>query len=82
MADGTPMCGVLEQDPYPMADGRIVGACHFQPGLHVCPVYTDDPTGHGGWHRTNFHDEDRGPHARERPVRRRQRKGEIKPIQN
>ena len=64
MADGTPMCGVLEQDPYPMADGRIVGACHFQPGLHVCPVYTDDPTGHGGWHRTNFHDEDRGPQSR------------------
>ena len=43
MADGSEMDGVLEQDPYRLPDGRIVGATHFMPGLHVCPVYTDDP---------------------------------------
>ncbi len=54
MADGTPMAGVLEQAPYSTAAGRLVGACHFQPGLHVCPVYTDDPTGRSGWRRGLF----------------------------
>ena len=28
MADGRAMNGVMEQDPYLMADGRIVGAAH------------------------------------------------------
>ena len=65
MADGTPMDGILEQDPYTLNDGRIVGAAHFQPGLHVCPVYTDDPTGHGGWHKAQFASEDRGKQSRE-----------------
>jgi len=54
MADGSTMNGVIEQDPYPMASGRIVGACHFQPGLHVCPVYTDHPSGRRGWQRAEF----------------------------
>lgn len=48
MSDGSEMDGVLEQDPYPLPDGRIVGAVHFQPGLHVCPVYTDDSSGRSG----------------------------------
>jgi len=60
MADGQPMKGVLEQDPYATACGRIVGASHFQPGLHVCPVYTDDLTGRTGWRRATFNCEDRG----------------------
>ena len=29
MADGSEMDGVLEQDPFPLPDGRIVGAVHF-----------------------------------------------------
>ena len=29
MADGSEMDGVLEQDPYRLPDGRIVGATHF-----------------------------------------------------
>ena len=65
MADGQAMNGVMEQDPYPMADGRIVGAAHFQPGLHVVPIYTDDPTGHSGWHRGHMTVHDRGKQSQE-----------------
>jgi hypothetical protein len=65
MADGQPMEGVLEQDPYPLPDGRTVGAAHMMPGLHVCPVFTDDPTCHGGWQRACFESEDLGKQSRE-----------------
>ena len=65
MANGSDMDGVLEQDPYPLPDGRIIGAAHFQPGLHVCPVYTDDPSGRSGWQRGSFEGEDRGKQSRE-----------------
>ena len=65
MADGQVMNGVMEQDPYPTADGRIVGAAHFQPGLHVVPIYTDDPTGHSGWHRGHMTVHDRGKQSQE-----------------
>ena len=65
MADGQAMNGVMEQDPYPIADGRIVGAAHFQPGLHVAPIYTDDPTGHSGWHRGHMTVHDRGKQSQE-----------------
>ena len=54
MADGTPVEGLLEQDPLPLPDGRIVGAVHFQPGTTLCPVYTDDPSGVRGWKRADF----------------------------
>ncbi len=33
MKDGTPMEGIIEQDPHVLASGRIVNAAHFQPGL-------------------------------------------------
>ena len=65
MADGRPMDGVLEQDPYPLPDGRIVGASHLMPGLHICPVFTDDPTGHNGWKRGDMESEDAGKQSRE-----------------
>lgn len=65
MADGLPMEGVLEQDPRPLPNGRIIGAVHFMPGLHINPVYTDDPTGKSGWHRPSFESEDRGKQSRE-----------------
>lgn len=65
MADGSEMEGVLEQDPYTLPDGRLVGATHFMPGLHICPVYTDDTTGRSGWHRGDFQGEDRGKQSRE-----------------
>ena len=65
MADGSDMEGVLEQDPYPIPDGRLIGAVHFQPGLHVCPVYTDDPTGRSGWQRGVFEGEVCGKSSRE-----------------
>ena len=53
MADGRPMTGILEQDPHRFGN-RIVGAAHFQPGLQVCPIYTDSPDGATGWHKADF----------------------------
>jgi hypothetical protein len=47
--DGDPVPGVFEQDPHPLPDGRIIGAFHIQPGLHIAPWYTDDPLGVSGW---------------------------------
>ncbi|WP_036915309.1 sialidase family protein [Prevotella sp. P6B4] len=65
MADGSEMNGVLEQDPYRLPDGRIIGATHFMPGLHLCPVYTDDPRGVSGWHKGEFEYKDLGKTSRE-----------------
>ena len=53
MADGSPLPGVLEQDPHRFGN-RIVGAAHFQPGLQVCPVFTDSPDGVTGWRKAAF----------------------------
>ena len=52
--DGKPLKGVFEQDPHQLANGRIINAAHFQPGLIVSPIYTDDPMGISGWIRANF----------------------------
>lgn len=65
MADGNVMEGVLEQDPYTLSDGRLVGASHFMPGLHICPVYTDDPRGISGWQKGQFEAQDIGKTSRE-----------------
>ena len=65
MADGRTMNGVMEQDTYPMVDGRIVGTAHFQPGLHVAPIYTDNPSGHSGWHHGQMTVHDRGKQSQE-----------------
>ena len=54
MADGKPLAGVFEQDPHVLATGRIVCASHLQPGLTVCPIYTDDPSGVTGWKKGDF----------------------------
>ena len=53
MADGTPMAGILEQDPHRIGN-RIVGAAHFQPGLQANPVFTDSPGGVTGWRKAAF----------------------------
>ena len=65
MNDGQVMNGVIEQDPYAIACGRIIGAVHFQPGLHIAPVYTDSPTGLNGWKRAYFTGHDRGKQSQE-----------------
>jgi hypothetical protein len=65
MADGSEMNGVLEQDPRRLPDGRLVGAVHFQPGLHVNPVFTSDPKGISGWKMGQFESEDIGKTSRE-----------------
>ncbi len=54
MADGTPMNAIFEQDPHVLASGRIVNSAHFQEGLVVCPIYTDDPNGISGWKKGEF----------------------------
>lgn len=65
MADGKPMNGIIEQDPHRLADGRIIAAVHFQPGLHVSPVYTDYAIGYKGWRKAIFEGHDRGKQSRE-----------------
>ena len=65
MADGSEMMGVLEQDPYRLRDGRLVGAIHFQPGLHIKPAFSDDRSGRSGWQKGNFEGTDRGDQSRE-----------------
>jgi len=54
MSDGKAMAAVFEQDPRALPDGRIVNAAHFQPGLLVSPIYTDDPSGVRGWKRATY----------------------------
>ena len=54
MADGTPMNAVFEQDPHVLSSGRIVNSAHFQEGLIVYPIYTDDPNGISGWKKGSF----------------------------
>lgn len=65
MADGSHMDGIIEQDPLVLPTGRIVGAAHFQPGLHVSPIYTDDPTGRHGWKRGDMQTHDHGKQSQE-----------------
>ena len=60
MFDGTQLTGIFEQDPHKLPDGRIINAAHFQPGLKLCPIYTDDPTGKTGWKKGNFKYTDNG----------------------
>lgn len=64
MDGGSPMDGIMEQDPHIIEGGRIVGAAHFRPGLKARPIYTDDPTGHGGWKIGAINMEDRGTQSR------------------
>lgn len=54
MADGTPMNAIFEQDPHVLASGRIINSAHFQEGLIVSPIYTDDPNGVTGWKKGDF----------------------------
>ena len=65
MADGSRVDGVIEQDPHQTLHGRVVGAVHFMPGLHVSPVYTDDQRGVTGWRRGSFECTDKGKQSRE-----------------
>ena len=65
MADGSQLNGIFEQDPHVLSDGRIVGAAHFQPGLKLCPIYTDDPTGRTGWKKGHFEYTDNGSQSAE-----------------
>ena len=65
MYDNTPLTGIFEQDPHKLPDGRIINAAHFQPGLKLCPIYTDDPTGKTGWKKGNFEYTENGDQSAE-----------------
>ena len=65
MANGSQLNGIFEQDPHVLSDGRIISAAHFQPGLKLCPVYTDDPTGRTGWTKGIFQHTDNGSQSAE-----------------
>lgn len=54
MANGDTLNGIFEQDPHALPDGRIINAAHFQPGLIISPIYTDDPSGVSGWKRASY----------------------------
>lgn len=54
MQNGDTLQAVLEQDPHALPNGRMISAAHFQPGLIVNPVYTDDPKGVSDWVRAEF----------------------------
>ncbi len=60
MKNGKPLDAIFEQDPHALPDGRIICAAHFQPGLFVSPIYTDDPSGTKGWVRSEFKSNDSG----------------------
>jgi hypothetical protein len=60
MFDNSPLNGIFEQDPHKLPDGRIINAAHFQPGLKLFPIYTDDPTGKTGWKKGHFEYTDNG----------------------
>lgn len=65
MADGSRMDAIFEQDPHIIKGGRIVNAAHFQPGLMVCPIYTDHELGTRGWKKGVFTCTDNGSQSRE-----------------
>ncbi len=65
MKNGSRLEAVFEQDPHVLANGRIVNAAHFQPGLLVCPIYTDDPLGITGWEKGRFSHTGSGDQSRE-----------------
>jgi len=52
--DGSPVKGVIEQDPIRLSTGRVVTAFHIEPGILATPMYTDDPLAIGGWKRGQF----------------------------
>jgi hypothetical protein len=47
-ADGSPIDGVIEQDPHRFGD-RVIGAFHMRPGMIATPAWTDDPIAVSGW---------------------------------
>ena len=54
MANGNDLNGIFEQDPHALPNGRIINSAHFQPGLTLSPIYTDDPSGVRDWVRPSF----------------------------
>ena len=54
MKDGSVLNGIFEQDPHVLESGRIVSAAHFQSGLFINPVYTDDKSGVTGWVKAEY----------------------------
>lgn len=54
MADKDTLTGIFEQDPHALPNGRIINSAHFQTGIILNPIYTDDPLGISGWTKAEF----------------------------
>lgn len=65
MLNGDTLKGIFEQDPHILKNGRIVNSAHFQPGLNVAPIYTDDISGVKGWVKANYTNLSTGSNSRE-----------------
>lgn len=65
MLNGDTLKGIFEQDPHILKNGRIINAAHFQPGLNVAPIYTDDVSGVRGWKKATYTNLSTGSNSRE-----------------
>ncbi len=52
--NGSPLNGIIEQDPHQLPVGRIITAFHIQPGLIATPFFTNDPLAISGWKTGKF----------------------------
>jgi hypothetical protein len=76
--DGTPIDGVIEQDPHRFG-GRIVGAFHMRPGMIATPAFTDDPLGVSGWTLGRMTHLERAPTPPGAPIHETRLSREIEP---
>jgi len=77
-ADGSPIDGVIEQDPHRFGD-RIIGAFHMRPGMIATPAFTDDPLGVSGWTLGRMTHLERAPTPAGAPVHESRLSREIEP---
>jgi len=77
-ADGSPIDGVIEQDPHRFGD-RIIGAFHMRPGMIATPAFTDDPLGFSGWTLGRMTHLKRAPTPAGAPVHESRLSREIEP---
>lgn len=65
MLTGDTLKAIIEQDPHLLKNGRIINAAHFQPGLNVAPIYTDDASGVRGWVKASYTNLSTGSNSQE-----------------
>lgn len=77
-ADGSPIGGVIEQDPHRFG-ARIIGAFHMRPGMIATPAFTDDPLGVSGWTLGRMDHLERAPTPAGAPAHEARLSREIEP---